>query len=195
MINPSNVVTQTLAVIHQEVELLRSLKGVARALPTAPQALVRKAPSIARVVRATDGLALATPTFRLALTAASLPGTAVAPAAWIDVAEARTSLAAAAVASTLLASRGLLAAPLVARVARLEAASAAVALPVVRVAVTAAPRSVVRVHVRAVLSAPASVEVFVLFLRNVAVFLALFYCAPELDLLLHEVGLVLGRSK
>mmetsp|Transcript_15844 Transcript_15844/g.36502 ORF Transcript_15844/g.36502 Transcript_15844/m.36502 type:complete len:203 (-) Transcript_15844:385-993(-) len=187
--------TTQLAVIHQEVELIRSLKCVARARLTAVQASVRVAPSIARVVGAADDLAVATSAPRLALSATSLPGTAVrvplAPVTRIDVAVTRASLAAAAVASTLVAVRGVLAATGVARVARLEAAIAAIALAVVRVAVLAAPRPVVRVHVLAVLSAPASVEVSVFFLRRVTVFLALLYRAPELDLFLHEVRLVL----
>ncbi|EJK70690.1 hypothetical protein THAOC_07930 [Thalassiosira oceanica] len=135
--------TTQLAVIHQEVELIRSLKCVARARLTAVQASVRVAPSIARVVGAADDLAVATSAPRLALSATSLPGTAVrvplAPVTRIDVAVTRASLAAAAVASTLVAVRGVLAATGVARVARLEAAIAAITLAVVRVAVPAAP--------------------------------------------------------
>ena len=81
-----------LAVIHEEVELISPLEGVARARLPAFRALVRVAPSIARVVRAADDLAVATPAPRLALPAASLPGAAVgvpvAPVARIDVAVA-----------------------------------------------------------------------------------------------------------
>ena len=172
--------------IH-EVKPTRSLKCEARTRLRTAKALVREAPSIAGVVRTAEDLA-ATPAPRLALSVASsrVPTTP-------EVAEARASLAPPAVAITLVTGRGFVAALDVARVARLEAASAAAALAVVRVAVRAAPRPrpIVGVHVVAVLLAPASVDIFAFFLRSVAVFPALLYRASELDLFLHEARLVL----
>ena len=99
----------SLAVFDHEVELIHIFKCVARARRPAAQTFVRVALSIARIVRAADDLAVPALAPWLLLSAAFLPGTAgpgrpPAPMTRVDFTEARVSLVALAVASTVVAA-------------------------------------------------------------------------------------------